>query len=98
MARPEAADGVPSPTPRRESASPRLHAEDREGQGEGLALSRRGSEAPRVAAVPLAWRVVSGFLDREGPRFSEAAALDVADVDLEPGAVKLDENKTDDAR
>ena len=50
------------------------------------------------AAVPLAWRVLYGFLDREGPRFSEAAALDVADIDLDRGAVKLDENKTDDAR
>ena len=49
-------------------------------------------------AVPLAWRVLYGFLDREGLRFSEAAALDVADVDLDRGAVKLDENKTDDAR
>jgi hypothetical protein len=49
-------------------------------------------------AVPLAWRVLYGFLHREGPRFSEAAALDLADVDLERGAVKLDENKTDDPR
>jgi integrase len=49
-------------------------------------------------AVPLAWRVLYGFLDRAGPRLSEAAALDLADVDLERGAVKLEETKTNDPR
>ncbi len=48
--------------------------------------------------VPLAWRVFYGFLDREGARSGEAGALTFADVDLERGAVNLDENKTDDPR
>lgn len=49
------------------------------------------------AAVPLCWRVLYGFLDREGPRLSEAARLTFADLDLERGVIMLDENKTDDA-
>ena len=51
-----------------------------------------------ASAVPLRWRVFSGFLDREGPRAGEAAALDLGDVNLDVGAVNLDENKTDDPR
>jgi integrase len=50
------------------------------------------------AKVPLAHRMLYGFLCREGMRKSEAASLTWADVDLERGAVKLDENKTDDPR
>jgi integrase len=49
-------------------------------------------------AVPLDWRILYGFLDREGPRYSEAAGLTWRDLDLDRGAVKLDENKTDDPR
>ena len=49
-------------------------------------------------AVPLAWRLFYGFLDREGARSGEAGALNYSDVDLERGAVNLDENKTDDPR
>lgn len=48
--------------------------------------------------VPLARRVLFAFLAREGCRVGEAARLKVADVDLERGAIKLDENKTDDPR
>jgi integrase len=48
--------------------------------------------------VPLDWRVFYGFLDREGPRYTEAAGLTWCDLDLDRGAVKLDENKTDDPR
>ena len=48
--------------------------------------------------VPLDWRAFYGFLDREGPRYSEAAGLAWRDFDLDRGAVKLDENKTDDPR
>ena len=48
--------------------------------------------------VPLSRRVLFGFLAREGCRIGEAAALTFADLDLERGAVTLDENKTDDAR
>jgi len=43
-------------------------------------------------------RVLFGFLDREGPRAGEATGLQIRDFDLERGAVKLDENKTDDPR
>lgn len=48
--------------------------------------------------VPLAHRLLFGFLAREGMRVSEALGLTWADVDLENGFVKLDENKTDDPR
>jgi len=50
------------------------------------------------AGIPLCWRVFYGFLDREGPRTSEAIGLALDDVDLVRGAVTLDENKTDDPR
>jgi integrase len=49
-------------------------------------------------AVPLARRLLWGFLIREGCRVSEALALRWSDLDLERGAVRLDENKTDDPR
>ncbi len=48
--------------------------------------------------VPLAWRVLVGFLSREGLRPDEAAALTWQDVDLDSGHIYLDENKTDEAR
>ena len=49
--------------------------------------------------MPLCWRVFYGFLAREGCRaYTEAATFTLADVDLERGAIKLDENKTDDPR
>jgi len=48
--------------------------------------------------VPLHDRVLFGFLDREGPRAGEAASLPISAFDLERGAVRLDENKTDDPR
>ena len=50
------------------------------------------------ARVPLARRVLYGFLDREGMRASEAEALEWSDLDLARGVVRLDENKTDDPR
>lgn len=49
-------------------------------------------------AVPLAYRIAYGFLTREGMRRSEASTLTWAQLDLERGAVSLDENKTDDPR
>jgi integrase len=52
----------------------------------------------KCTAVPLCWRVLYGFLDREGCRVSEATALDLATADLRRGVVVLDENKTDDPR
>ena len=48
--------------------------------------------------VPLNWRVFYGFLDREGARAGEAERFTWSDFDLERGAVRLDENKTDDPR
>ncbi len=48
--------------------------------------------------VPLARRVLYGFLAREGLRCGEALALAWGDLDLERGAVRLDTNKTDDPR
>lgn len=48
--------------------------------------------------VPIANRVLYGFLAREGMRREEALSLTWEDVDLERGAVRLDTNKTDDPR
>ena len=48
--------------------------------------------------VPLVNRVFYGFLAREGMRAGEAGALTWGDLDLDRGAVTLDENKTDDPR
>jgi integrase len=50
------------------------------------------------AKVPLPYRLLWGFLAREGMRLGEALTLTYADLDLTRGAVKLDRNKTDDAR
>lgn len=52
----------------------------------------------RCEAVPLEYRMLYGFLAREGMRKSEAAGLAWSDVDRERGAVALDKNKTDDPR
>ena len=46
------------------------------------------------AAVPLEHRLLWGFLAREGMRTSEAERLTWSAVDLERGAITLDENKT----
>ncbi len=48
--------------------------------------------------VPLARRVLYGFLAREGLRCGEALALAWPELDLARGAVRLDTNKTDDPR
>jgi integrase len=48
--------------------------------------------------VPLLYRVLWGFLAREGMRKDEALRLTWGDLDLEHGKVALDENKTDDPR
>ena len=49
--------------------------------------------------VPLCYRILWGFLAREGCRVSEAIQLRVGlDIDLERGTVSLDANKTNDAR
>lgn len=49
-------------------------------------------------SVPIAFRLLYGVIAREGLRFGEALALTWADLDLERGAVRLDENKTDEPR
>ncbi len=48
--------------------------------------------------VSLTYRLLWGFLVREGMREGEALALTWADLDLKRGAVRLDKNKTDDPR
>ena len=48
--------------------------------------------------IPLCYRLLYGFLAREGMRAGEAAALTWGNLDLERGAITLDNNKTDDPR
>ncbi|XXX77692.1 tyrosine-type recombinase/integrase [Sorangium sp. So ce134] len=48
--------------------------------------------------IPLPYRIYYGFLIREGMRADEAGRLEPSDLDLERGAIVLDENKTDDPR
>lgn len=48
--------------------------------------------------IPLARRVLYGFLAREGMRSGEALALRWTDLDLDHGAITLDTNKTSDPR
>jgi len=52
----------------------------------------------RCSNVPLARRLLYGFLAREGCRLSEAAQLTWDDLDLARGLISLDENKTSDPR
>jgi integrase len=48
--------------------------------------------------IPLVYRMTYGVLAREGMRSGELRRLTIDDFDLQRGAVKLDENKTDDPR
>jgi integrase len=48
--------------------------------------------------VPQSFRLLYGFLAREGMRYGEAMRLTWADLDLKRGSVTLDTNKTDDPR
>jgi integrase len=52
----------------------------------------------KCLAVPFGYRLLWGFLAREGMREGEALALTWGDLDLVRGMIKLDENKTDDPR
>ncbi len=52
----------------------------------------------RASDVPLERRMFWGLLVREGMRISEAQALTWDALDLEQGAIRLDQNKTDDPR
>ena len=54
--------------------------------------------AERAKGIPLPQRLFYGFLAREGMRCEEALQLCWSELDLERGTVRLDENKTDDAR
>jgi len=54
--------------------------------------------AAEQEGVPLVYRLLYGFLAREGLRAGEAFGLTFADFDLDLGTVNLDENKTDDPR
>lgn len=70
--------------------------------GKGKALTYLYPDEDRALLeawnVPIAYRMLYGFLTREGMRLSEVLALTWADIDLARGAVNLDENKTDDPR
>jgi integrase len=48
--------------------------------------------------VDLWWRLLYGFLHREGCRRGEALSLQWRDLDLRRGGITLDKNKTDDPR
>lgn len=48
--------------------------------------------------VPLLYRMLYGFLAREGMRRDEAMRLTWRDIDLERGTITLDQNKTNDPR
>ncbi|AGP39613.1 tyrosine-type recombinase/integrase [Sorangium cellulosum] len=68
----------------------------------GRAIVRLGrDEDARLLAstgIPLCWRVLWGLLNREGPRIREAARLQVQDVDVDRGALRLEKNKRNDPR
>lgn len=70
------------------------------GKGKALADYRPADDARLMAcaSVPLHYRLLWGFLAREGMRSSEAIQLRWGDVDLKGGSVVLDENKSDDPR
>ena len=70
------------------------------GAAKALAFLYPDEDARLMACkdVPLVHRLLYGFLTREGMRSDEAQQLQWRDVDLLRGAVRLDVNKTDDAR
>jgi integrase len=72
----------------------------KKGAGKALADYRPDDDTRLLActAVPLSYRLLWGFLAREGMRSSEAIQLRWGDVDLDDGSVVLDENKSDDPR
>jgi integrase len=51
-----------------------------------------------LTTAPLVLRLLIGFICREGCRQSEAGSLEWSNLDLNVGAINLDENKTDDPR
>ncbi|WP_437740888.1 site-specific integrase [Sorangium sp. So ce1504] len=69
-----------------------------DGKAKGYLYPDEDQVLMRSQAIPLCFRIYYGFLIREGMRADEAGQLEWSDVDLERGAVVLDENKTDDPR
>lgn len=72
----------------------------RAGAGKALAWVYPDEDRLLLAAttVPLVHRVLYAFAHREGMRSDEAQRLTWGDLDLRRGVVRLDENKTEDAR
>jgi hypothetical protein len=70
------------------------------GKPKAKALPYPSEDARGLAyeAWPLEYRMLFGFLPREGMRTSEACGLTWGDLSLDVGAVRLDINKTDHAR
>ncbi|WP_437619652.1 hypothetical protein [Sorangium sp. So ce1151] len=63
-----------------------------------LRASRNVTRDAIVALLDRAAVREGGFLNREGTRISEAARLQVQDVDLDRGALRLEKNKSNDPR
>jgi integrase len=70
------------------------------GKPKAKALPYPSEDATGLACTtwPLEYRMLFGFLPREGMRTSEACGLTWGDLSLDVGAVRLDVNKTDHAR
>jgi integrase len=79
------------PKVRRTKAFSFLYPED-----DALLLKARATSDK--SGVELVERVFFGFLAREGMREGEALALEWTDLDLRRGTIRLDVNKSDDAR
>ncbi|MDI1444709.1 tyrosine-type recombinase/integrase [Polyangium sp. 6x1] len=68
------------------------------GRAKGWLYPQEDARLLACTRVPLRWRLFYGFLHREGMRRSEALRLTWSDVNIELGAVVLDQNKTDEPR
>jgi len=64
----------------------------------GQQLTDANGQPLNRPGVPLPFRVLYGFLAREGCRLGEALSLRWCDLDLERGVIRLDANKTDEPR
>lgn len=68
------------------------------GKAKGLLYPDEERQLLGCRRVPLVWRMFWGVLAREGMRRDEAVRLDWCDLDLQRGALRLEQNKTDDPR